>query len=1087
MRPLLTLILIYFLFPSCNESVTDSKKDDRLDKKESLFEPVPSELSGLHFANKISESKELNYLKYLYMYNGGGVAVGDINSDGFLDVLLGGNQVPSKLFLNKGNLVFEDITVRSGLASDNGWTTGLSMVDIDADGDLDLYLCKSASPNAEQRRNKLYLNNGEGAFTEVAKDWGIDHDGYSTQAYFFDFDKDNDLDLYLVNHLTKVESGQTIHWNASTELDTNQSDRLYENIGGAFKDISSQSGILNRCWGLSAAIGDFDNDGWEDIYVCNDFREGDLLYINQKDGTFKEALDKHFKHTSMYSMGSDYADINNDMNADLFVVDMTPSEHAKSKRNMAAMNTSDFWKMVDIGYNHQYMFNCLQLNLGNGMYADIAQLTGVEATDWSWSPLISDLDNNGWKDLLVTNGIKRDVNDRDFKMTLENRFRQGRPMSFEEVMQSWPSSETTNRAYKNSGNLEFQRSDAEWGLTYMGVSNGAAYADLDNDGDLDLIFNNLDRNASLYENKAGAPGLTIELVTSSNMVMNGTRLILESKKSRQAVTLHINRGFLSSVDPRAHFAIDSTEISHLNFYWADGTYSQIEVTGQKGLVKVNIDELARVQSETAPASGFEFTLTDLSLNGTKHEENFYDDYSIEVLLPQKMSTLGPCLVSADINADGLDDVFIGSSRGHPSSILIQSSNGSFKQCNFSLMKEFSKYEDVGALFFDADGDEDMDLIIVAGGNESPLGQGNFQPRLLLNDGKGNFTKSEGFPDLDISGQSVSSGDMDGDGDLDLFLGGRQYPGTYGVTPASYILENYNGSFTLNSAQHPDIYKSGMVTASEWVDIDGDGWMDLIIVGEWMAPTIYFNSKEGLTEKIEIPESNGWWYSLSLSDIDNDGDLDLIAGNLGENNKFHPSVGHPLELYAGDMDSNGNNDIILVKEAEGKPVPVRGRDCSSQQMPGLLQKFPTYRFFSESDIRSIYGSMLDIAEHRVATEMASCVFENKGERSFMKQALPKLAQLGPLLGLLVHDFNDDGLPDIMAAGGIYDVENETSRYDAGMGILLLNEGANRFDVVKEFQGTLPYPIRSLAPVKMARGFKVLTSENNGPIRELQMEF
>ena len=807
------------------------------------------------------------------------MAVGDIDGDGLEDVFFTGNQVRDRLYKNLGNLQFRDITEDSGIYDEEGWSTGVSMADVDSDGDLDIYVSRSASHNfPNSGKNRLYINDGQGRFTEESKSWGTDSDSYSTQAYFLDYDSDGDMDMYLLNHLLRVNSDQTEHWR-NLPMDPLLSDRLYRNEGDRFEDVTASSGVMNQCWGLSASIEDFNGDRLPDIYVCNDFREGDLLYLNNGNGTFSEGLDKHFKHTSMYSMGSDAADINNDQLPDLIVADMSPSDHARNKQNMAAMSTEDFWSMADIGYHNQYMTNMLQLSRGAGQYSEVAQLAGLANTDWSWSTLMCDLDNDGWKDILVTNGIKKDVNDRDYKSMIEFRFKTGKPMSFDEVMQNWPSAKIANKVFRHDPDKMFVECGKEWGLAKAITSNGAAYADLDNDGDLDLVLNNMDEVASVFENKSSNPGITITLKGPGNNTHSvGSRLIFSRGDFNQSQYINASRGFQSSVSHRAHFALGNSQSGSLEIYWPDGMKSQLEIASDEKHLVLNYDSLEKTLESFN--SGTEKSFKEESLSIYSHIEDDYDDYAQEVLLPQRMSALGPCIEAADLNGDGLEDLFIGSAKGSASKTFLQTRNGSFREINKGLWESSKETEDLGSLFFDCDDDGDQDLLVASGGNQDPLGQRKYPLRLFENDGKGNLKESYSIIKLDVSGMALAAGDIDGDGDMDLFVGGRQIPGSYGLSPRSYILENVNGKYLESLNHHPTLKDPGMVTSAQFSDLDGDGALDLIIAGEWMSPTVFFNRNGTLSEMKSMEDSNGWWYSLVSSDMDGDGDEDLVAGNLG---------------------------------------------------------------------------------------------------------------------------------------------------------------------------------------------------------------
>ncbi|NNC84083.1 MAG: VCBS repeat-containing protein [Flavobacteriales bacterium] len=1081
MRLLFPVLIIYLI------SCTPSKKKQGSVEPEpssSLFKALSVEESGIRFSNDLRETKEFNYLRYIYTYNGGGVAIGDVNGDGLEDILFSGNQVPNSLYLNQGDLKFVDVTESSGLIDGTSWCTGVNMIDIDADGDLDLYICRSASLSDESlRRNLLYINDGKGTFKEQGAQFGLADAGFSTQAYFFDYDQDGDLDCYVLNHLTKVKTDQVVHWSQDASFDPALSDRLYRNEGGQFTDVTEASGILNQCWGLSACIDDFDQDGWPDIYVCNDFREGDILYINQKDGTFRDDLNTHFSHTSFYSMGSDAADLDNDGLYELMVLDMAPKSHERSKQNMAAMQRDAFWKMTEIGYHHQYMHNMLHWNIGNGRYSEISQYAGMANTDWSWSALMADLDLDGLKDIYVTNGIKKDVNDRDYKLLIENRFRSGQPMGFQEVMQNWPSQRVANIAYRNRGAMQFEEARDSWGLNEAVTSHGAAYADLDNDGDLDIVVNHMDRPATVYENHSQAKGVTIDLRGEGlNPFAIGARLTYQDSVGLQILTKQPTRGFQSSVGNGLTVALRSTN-GKIAVTWPDGT--QTSYSGPFSPGRITLSKASGSEEDPPTLVIKNFSVYDMASIHT-HKENPYDDYQREVLIPQKMSGLGPCLATGDLNGDGVDDLFIGASKGQAAGTFLLSQNGNLTQINEGLWKNEVEYEDGAGHFLDVDADGDLDLMVTCGGNEEDSSIEDYPIRFYLNNGQGEFSKTSS-PLGYLNSNSITSSDYDQDGDVDVFLGGRQVAGRYGINAHSLLLKNESGTLNVDANTETLFADLGMVTDVRFVDVNGDGWDDLLITGEWMPILLSINEQGSLQAPRPIYPSTGWWYALETVDIDRDGDLDIVAGNLGQNNKFHPSSEKPLELYVGDLNKDGSHDIVLAKSTSGRTIPVRGRDCSMDQIPELGMKFPSYTSFSQADLNTIYGyPNLSKAHHSSLDEFASCMFINKGNGEFEKVLLPWQAQLGPILDIELADIDSDGLDDLIIAGGIYDVENETTRYDGQVGMVLFNRGETRFEVDEHYLGFLPYPVKALSWSSTTATPFLLSVENNGPLRRTEFE-
>ncbi len=1061
------------------------------------LEVLSSQQTGITFANMVKESPEFNYFSYTYAYHGGGVAVGDINSDGLPDIYFTANQLPNKLYLNKGGLQFEDITERAGVGGRPGWTTGVTMADVNADGLLDIYVCMSGmSPDPTTRENLLYINNGDNTFSERAKEFGIANNGHSTMAYFVDLDNDADLDLYVVNH--------RVDWSMNTKVIVDprfvpnefETDRLYINNGNkGFVDVTTRSGILNKAWGLSASIGDFNQDGYNDIYVANDFLEPDFLYINLKNGTFKERNTQFTRHISFYGMGSDWADFNNDALPDLCVLDMTPPDHKRSKQNMASMRPDQFFRMVEVGWHYQYMTNTLQLNNGNGSFSEIAHLAGIDRTDWSWAPLFVDLDNDGLKDLFVTNGIKRDVTNNDFKLQVKKVVAEkGNRLDFDEIMNMIPQTRTDNLVFRNNGDLHFDRANEQWGLTHSALSSGLAYADLDGDGDMDLITNNLDSEASIIKNTCNDNGrsnyLQIELKGDDrNPFAIGSQATLYTDKGLQHLQLLHGRGFQSSVEPLLHFGLGNSEPDRLVIEWFDGTTSELRDLGknQRIIIRKKDTESRTIQKKVVPTM-WQASATAVGVDHT-HIENDFNDFKTEILLPHRQSEHGPGSAVADVNNDGLDDLFVGSSHGHSSTLFLQNASGKFIGSTSQPWSRNKDSEDIGAHFFDVDGDGDQDLYVAAGSTEFPEGDARYRDRLYLNDGKGNFTEAvNALPGFTTSTKAIASADIDGDGDLDLFVGGRNVPGAYPRSPKSHLLMNNGGIFSDETEKwNAELETAGLVTDALFADITGDGKPDLILCAEW-SPIRFFENGNNrfveITEKVSDPETKGWWYHLNVADLDNDGDLDLVAGNLGLNNKFHPSKEKPLEIYMNDFDGNGTNDIVLAKNSSHGRLPVRGKECSSDQMPFINDKFPTFSQFANADLNSIYGAeQLADAYHLQATEFASMLLVNEDGR-FRYVPLPTTAQTAPINGTVLKDVNHDGHIDIIAVGNMHGAEVETTRYDAGVGTVLLGDGKMNFSTLPLSRTGFfaPHNARSVSAVRLKNGnMGMLIINNAGPVQ------
>ena len=1050
MKSLFVLFLTVFTLLSCQEN-KNLLVSNNSEKK--VFTKIYSNQSNIHFNNIIKQDLSFNFLNYPPIFSGAGVAVGDIDNDGLDDIYLVSNFEENKLYKNKGNFTFEDIAVVSKTNDDNGFDTGATMLDINNDGWLDIYLCKAGSlKDDEARRNKLFVNQKDGTFKEEAKKWGLDDPGYSTQAFTFDYDKDGDLDLYVLNYRYDFKNNTKISGKIQSEIEETTSDQLYRNDGNHFTKVTGEAGLYNKAWGLGVAIADINNDGWEDLYVSNDYLEPDFIYINQQDGTFKNEALKRVKHISFNSMGSDFADFNNDLYPDLITLDMLAENYARSKENMASMSTTGFWNMVKVGYHHAYMANMLHLNVGNGTFQEIGQLSGITKTDWSWSPLFADFNNDGYKDLFVTNGIYKDVGNRDFKNSIKQKSARGESMTLQKFNDLMPSEKLNNYMFKNNGDLTFSKTIKAWGLDDPGFSHGAAYADLDNDGDLDLITNNVAGEVGLYKNNSDKNFLQIQLKGSDkNKLAIGSSVYIIDKNGNQLQQLYLSRGYESSVSPTLHFGLgDVSQIDTLIVQWNDGkttTLSNIK-TNQRLIISYNkqatnqplaINRAKNKKTAVDPVSlGIKYT----------HQENDFNDYSLQLLLPQKQATKGTKITVADVNGDNLDDFFVGNAQNAPAALYVQDKDGTFKATNLALWEKHAKYEDANAQFFDADGDGDQDLYVVSAGYNLDADSPLLQDRLYFNDGNGTFTYNpNALPKMLTSGKALTIADYDKDGDNDIFVGGNVVPGKYPLDPSSYLLKNNAGSFTNVTDVSKDLKNAGMVSDAAFSDYDNDGDLDLMLVGEWMKPTLFINTNGIFSAENELASFNkkeGWWFSVTQADFDKDGDIDYVLGNLGDNNKFHPSQDKPLFIYAKDFDNNGTFDVALSKINDGRLVPVRGKECSSEQNPFLLDKIQTYKQFAHLDMKDIYGEdKLKQAFKRTAYDFKSYYAENLGNGSFKLTPLPNQAQTGPTLASVATDINNDGNLDILGVGAIYDAEVETIRYDSNYGYVLLGDGAGNF--------------------------------------------
>jgi hypothetical protein len=1020
------------------------------------FTLVPKSISQIDFVNTVNQTNDFNCLNYTYALLGGGVAVGDINNDGLEDIYFISNQNSNKLYLNKGDFSFEDITESSNTSDSEGWSTGVSMIDINNDGWLDIYVCKSASiENPNLRENKLFINLRNGTFKEDAKSWGLNHNGFSIQSYFFDYDKDGDLDMYLVNHRIDFENTLRLEQNENQKFYPETSDHLFRNDGNYFTNVTLQAKLINKAWGLSASIGDFNNDGWPDIYVANDYIAPDYLYINNQNGTFSNQINTRLKHISFNSMGSDYADINNDFLPDLMVLEMSAEDHVRSKENMPSMNTEGFEKIVKADYHYPYMANVLQLNNGNGSFSDIGQLAGISKTDWSWAPLIADFDNDGYKDIFVSNGIERNFSNQDYASQLKKNIVEGIEMTKMEVIAMMPSDKLANYSYKNNGDLTFVNTSELWGFNKKLNSNGVAYADFDNDGDLDLVMNNMSDQATIYQNNATGNYLNIKLKGDVNNINGiGAKIKVFTENKKQYQEQYPTRGYLSSVSTVLNFGFaDETLILKIEVVWDGGQVSVIENVQVNQTITVDIKDSEKIESSKNEVNRNLIPVIPKRLGiDFVHIENEFNDFSKQVLLPQKLSQQGPSVSVGDINNDGLDDFFIGGAKNQSAVIYIQNNNGTFNKTIQNALVKDAVFEDQKSLFFDADNDNDLDLYVTSGGYELSENSLLLQDRLYINDGTGVFIKSNALPKMVTNTKSVTSFDFDNDGYNDLVIGGHVIPGKYPLASRSYILKNEKGVFKdVTDEIAPGLKEMGIVNSMLFSDYDGDAYKDLIVVGEWMPITIFKNSN-GHFQKVEIPEfknTDGWYNTISAIDFDNDGDQDYFVGNLGYNNKFHPTKEKPLHIYGNNFDSNNTYDMVLSKDYKGNLVPVRGKECSTQQNAFIKDKIPTYKAFANSTLMDIYGvEPLKASYHKQVFEFGSMYLENKGNQSFIIHKLPNTAQMGPTMGFEFGDVNSDGFLDVIGVGNIYETEVETIRYDANEGYILLGNGKGELKPYKD---------------------------------------
>jgi len=1076
---------------------------------EKVFNLLEPKNSHLNFENHLTHDVKtrFNLFDFDYFYNGAGVGVGDFNNDGLPDVFFCGSQVDNRLFLNLGGLTFRDITPGSGVNTHKRWANGVTLVDINKDGWLDIYVSQGGPYDEEDRANLLLVNQGNLTFKEEAKKYGLADTGLSTQSAFFDFDKDGDLDCIVMNEnllygvfptefyrLLRTRKG--LLYKSSTHFYINEDDQ--------FKDATAQVGILRPSFGLGLVVSDINEDGWLDIYMANDYFIPDAMFINQKNGTFFDESKRRMKQVSFYGMGANIGDINNDLHQDIFVLDMASADHYRAKTLMASMSTDNFNLLVNkFDFIPQFMFNSLQLNQSDNTFSNIAQQLDMAKTDWSWTPLMVDFDNDGFKDVFVTNGFRRYAMDNDFKMKVmaAKRTYQGNvPLDVKnDLYNQMPSEKLPNVLFKNMGNLTFSNRAEEWGLATPSFSNGAACADLDLDGDVDLVVNNVDQPAFLYQNMTHekGEGNYLRVKTSSDQKSDFSRVYISYGNNHQMFEVKGVRGYFSYSEPIAHFGLGSYDkVDTLTVIWPDGRrYQQFNVKANQ-LVKVTEAD-GRETSELvrkAPVNTFMNSIKPESIGlSFKHNENDYDDFSDQVLLPYKQSTMGPFMVTGDVNADGQEDVYIGGAAGQAGQLYIQS-DGVFHKQMVDALHYDSGYEDMGGLLFDADGDGDNDLYVVSGGNAFPSGSAMYEDRLYLNNGEGRFTRSSGAIKVPMfkSGRMVCGLDYDHDGDIDLIVGNRIIPHKYPEPAGSYVLENTQGAFrdvTENIA--PELAQFGIVNDVLSTDFNMDGRVDFIVVGEWTGIGMFQNQGGtfiNVANKYGLNHQYGWWFSVTETDVNNDSLPDYVIGNAGLNTKFKASQGQPFKVFSGDFDNNGTYDVFLSNKYKGKYVPVRGKECSSQQLPMIAQKFPTYDGFANATLNDILDDKMDSSEHYEVTEFRSVLLINR-KTSFTINYLPAMAQTFPILACINKDLNHDGFLDLIVAGDIYNTEVETPRWDAGNGLVLLsNHSDNYIPKMSDHTGLkIDGNCKDLALIRVESGNKevVMATRNNSTLMTFEL--
>lgn len=1111
--------IIIGVAPSCNgdsKLAPEQVEEPTLEASNPRLKLLTPEQTGIDFQNLIAETYENNITTNINMYNGGGLCVGDFNNDGLPDIYFICSNGQNRLYVNEGKMKFRDVTAAAGVASEEGFETAATAVDINADGLLDIYVCRGGVENNEARRNKLYINNGNLTFTERAKEYGLDDQSASTGANFFDFDNDGDLDCYVLNYPTEQVYSNKLEANLGPDGKTYipllepktfyDSDHFYRNDGGKFTEISKQAGIWNLAYGLSVSVSDFNRDGYTDVYVGNDFVQPDILYINNRNGTFTNKMSSYFQHSSQHTMGTDLTDFDNDGLIDLFAVDMLAANNARRKAFLATNTLSKYTAMIQHGYFEPVVRNVLQHNNGNGTFSDIACLAGVFQTDWSWSGLMFDMNNDGLRDIHVTNGYRREVTSRDFadftfpsiKQEHGNKRLRDIYPNFNDFLKVVPTFKVRDFCFQNGGNWQFTDKSGDWMTIPASWACGSAWADFDADGDLDLVVNNLEQPAFVYENasvgQANSNFLQIKLQggPKNPFAVGASAVIYYNNGQVQYQENFPTRGIFSSVEHLIHFGLNNTaQVDKLVVRWPDGkTQTLTNVPTNQRLTLKYADATgytAHIGPQTTAAPLFANKTSTSGINFT-HQENEFNDFENWPLNTWKVTELGPLMAKGDVNGDGLDDFFVGNSFDAAAALYLQTPGGTFRSASAATWETDKIYEDHGAVFFDADGDSDLDLFVVSGGAEA-TSPAAWQNRLYINtDGKGNFAKAQGAipPSQDVALRVVAH-DYDADGDPDLFVGGRVTPAKWPLTPRSFVLRNDKNRFTDVTAEvAPAFERCGMVTDLLWANIDGDPQAELIVTGEWMPISIFKvknNKLENVTTQFGLDKSNGLWWRLAAADLDGDGDLDLVSGNMGINTRLTASAEGPLRCFAKDFDNNDTLDPIVAYYEKGNLYPLLQKEVLNKQMPILKKKFLYAKDYSVATMDQVWPqSDLDAALNLYAYTLETCWWENQGGK-FVRHSLPVQAQVSAVQGIAAEDFNGDGKIDLLLAGNKYGLEVETNRCDAGTGALLLGDGKGNFSWSNNLQSGFwaAKEARDLAVLRSAGGKRlILVPNNNGKI-------
>ena len=1098
-------LIILILFYSC----------DRIGKNDQfIFELLSPNQTRIDFENNLTYSDEFNIYTYRNFYNGGGVGLGDVNNDGLLDVYLTANQLPNRLYINKGNFVFEDVTETAKLSGNRAWSTGVSMVDINSDGWLDIYVCNSGDVYGDNRQNEFFINNGDGTFSENAEEMGLADSGLSTHAAFFDYDKDGDLDVYLLNNSFTAIGSFNLQINERAIRDKKGGDKLFRNDSGKFIDVSEEAGIFGSeiGFGLGVSVADLDKDGWLDLYISNDFFERDYIYMNNGDGTFSEDLENQMRSTSLSSMGSDVADITADGLPEIFITEMLPEKEDRYKTTMTFENWNKYQYNLKNGYYHQFTRNTLHLNngisFGNKLtFSEVGRLAGVEATDWSWSALITDFDNDGHKDLFVANGLAQDILDQDYLRYISNEeitkmIVTERGVDYKKLIDIIPITKISNFAYAGDSNLGFKDVTNYWGLDTPSHSSGSAYGDFDNDGDLDLIVNNVNMPPFIYKNNSTEllkenNYLKVKLIGEKNNINAvGAKVAIKTDKQIFYLEQSPIRGFQSTVDNIMHFGLG--EISSIDSLIVDWYYGKRSV-----LTDIPVNQIVIIDEKEAQMTELKEKIKNKPLfkNVSKtidldysHVENNYVDFDRDRLLYHMKSTEGPKIDVGDVNNDGLMDFYVGGAKNSAGKLFLNIGQNKYKSSNEDLFEKDKQSEDSQVVFFDADNDGDQDLYVSSGGVEYFSGSYALFDRLYINDGFGEFTRSSQLlPTSNPESTSVViPNDYDKDGDLDLFVGIRFKPGSIGVPQNGYILENNGkGEYTdVTLKLAPELIGLGMITDAKWTDFDNDNDHDLIIVGEWMGIKLFENDNSNFTEiskDVGLKNTSGWWNRIASSDIDNDGDIDFIVGNHGLNSRFKASVDEPISCYINDFDNNGSIEQIVCRYNEGKSYPLVLRHDLIKQLPHLKKKYVNYSQYKGQTINDFFNEKeLESSIVHEVTMLESVMLINDGKGSFKIKPLPKETQLSPLYAILASDIDKDGNVDLILGGNLHNVKPEIGRYDASYGHFLKGLGNGEFDIynMDESGLFLDGEVRDFKTLNQIQNNLLLIARNNSTMEFYQ---